>query len=112
MTGRGGGLTEMATSIYDTDVSAEVTGSVFEDDAGSTGTACLCHALGSGGTLTVQRLMGSSGQWVDISSEAVTASTPLFLVYDAPLVETRAKFNPTTTASLIEVEFWSRGGRE
>tara|TARA_Y100001970_G_scaffold61356_2_gene78363 strand:+ start:111 stop:440 length:330 start_codon:yes stop_codon:yes gene_type:complete len=97
------------TSIFQTGVSAEVTGEVFEDELVSIGTAVLANITGSGGTLVIERKMDSSGNWVELSSETVTAGTPLVLNYDFPLLEARAKFTPTSTSTLVEVAFWSKG---
>ena len=97
------------TSIYQTNVSEEVTGEVFQDEYVGIGTAVLANITGSGGALVIERKMDSSGKWVELSSETVTAGTPLVLSYDFPLLEARAKFTPTGTASLVEVAFWSKG---
>ena len=75
---------------------------MFEDRKNATGTAVLCWSTGSGGTLVIEKQLRSSGAWVQVSSESVTAITALIIEYAIPLGMARAKFTPTSTSTLVE----------
>ena len=100
----------IGTSIYETGLSTLKTGAVFEDRKNAIGTAVLCWSTGSGGTLVIEKQLRSSGTWAQVSSESVTAGTALIIEYRFPLGKSRAKFTPTSTSTLVEVEFASKGG--
>ena len=89
-----------------------MTEEVFEDELVSIGTAVLANITGSGGTLVIERKMDSSGNWVEISSETVTAGTPLVLNYDFPLLEARAKVYADKHFNAGRSGFFGQSGRE
>lgn len=102
------------TVLHATSMAAGETESVeFADSRNSTGTAITCLAVGSGGTLKVYKKMKASGNFVEISSESVTAglTTPTVVSLDFPLGLGKASFTPTThgDVTLIEIEMRSRG---
>ena len=106
----GAGTVLHATSM----VTGETDSTEFADSRPATGTVITCLVVGSGGTLRVYKKMRASGEFVEISSEAVTAGTgnPTVVSLDFPLGHGKASFDPGLTygdVTLIEIEMRSRG---
>ena len=100
------------TVLYETSLpnANEVKGSLFADSRASKGTAVVCWAAGSGGTLNLYKVMKHSGEEVLVGTESVVAGTEgaAVIVVDFPLGQAKASFTPTTFGDITKVEIEMR----
>ena len=92
----GSGTVLHETSLPD---AVEKKSTEFADSRASRGTVVTCVAVGSGGTLKVYKKMKGSGNYVEISSDAVTAglTTPLVVDFAFPVGLGQASLRPRLT---------------